>query len=1024
MRRSSINALMMESRRNSIESTFVSGSHMDSHSRKTCMMALRTLTTLLSCPGLDPRQISFSASISTVLRFATLHQNKTVELGILALSCLNGLVARPGYLATNQEALTSSVRIMADLIRYFNEVKDGIDDIDESYLQMFMHFVSLFCTWTHLERAEKALGVSIPDFLASFSRFTLEKVSVDYLKVCMDVWKSLLDALIQGASDLDRPIPAQHPLRRVQGAVLAFMSELVDKFYKMKGALRSEDAFTTFEVEDEEDLGDLTELVQSFVGLVGELFTEEVIEMLNPLLTQQLELYSRRELDECKTLPVTLGILSRVAYNFLQDFERRREYTSNLIIHLTRMTKLSMEYYLAAISDASNFGKDGPDLTGTTTLALFDCLIPLIPWLNHLWKFETDPTMHNNAQAMTPIARDIYQEMAQICSDLFRKLLPMSSSKGLPEQSLIPSSTMDTFLGPVSGSCSALDRKLLLASVRTLSVLTLHVRIPASLLTAHSFSFWGLDSIRELASSLSQNLMTNSNFMGTEFVPSETTVASEDEERKGITPNDELFCLAYVALSNGIALDPKASQDHQAYGNLVAPAIYPLQNILQESRTSQGNFMDSSEVKFRIHRSLTVLRALINSVTEASVASRIVVYEGLKSALPLVHEYFEIYAENHALVKSLYRQVGEGHCMELARVLMERLTSPPLLESALSQTHQHHQQSLHQRSFVLQQQKAVERIHLSLSVLKAILELPGKDVTLILSEFLQFLLIQLGPKLVGAQHQQLNNGSSKPTGSLGTYQETNQGMQEEGLDANVNDLLALFYTTIQTLLTHHCRFFFVNARAIPAAGGQDVNDHDSQRAQALQKCMEFLAHGLHCPEPDLVRRTIEILSSLQDHNLCRLFERSEFQLNFRFEFLQILLRLALGHQQDLLLEEIAGLIHKMVKGDRDGDEKFLSVWNGDLKRFVAALEPHHVLATASSVSTSAAAVSSTGSPQPGQPGDSPSPRAVMLSNARYSDAMKEALWMDIAQLGDSSTYREGLYDFVNDAQVYAQSLIA
>lgn len=213
MRRSSINAAAyLEGRRNSVEATFVTGNKMDSHTRKTCLLALKALTTLLSCPGLDPRQVSFSASLTTVLKFSTLHQSKTVDLGILALSCLNGLVARPGFLASNQEVMTSAVRLMADLIRYFNEVRDGIDDIDEryvernlffqrckiwikkkkeaeknkelatnlllisSYLQMFMHFVTLFCTLVHLERAERELGLSISDFLFSFARFTLEKV--------------------------------------------------------------------------------------------------------------------------------------------------------------------------------------------------------------------------------------------------------------------------------------------------------------------------------------------------------------------------------------------------------------------------------------------------------------------------------------------------------------------------------------------------------------------------------------------------------------------------------------------------------------------------------------------------------------------------------------------------------------------------------------------------------------------------------------------------------------------------------
>jgi len=64
-------------------------------------------------------------------------------------------------------------------------------------------------------------------------------------------------------------------------------------------------------------------------------------------------------------LPATLGILSRVAYNLVQNFDIGRDYTSNLMIHLTRMTKLSVEFYLSKIGDATSPGKDEIDLSGT-----------------------------------------------------------------------------------------------------------------------------------------------------------------------------------------------------------------------------------------------------------------------------------------------------------------------------------------------------------------------------------------------------------------------------------------------------------------------------------------------------------------------------------------------------------------------------------------------------------------------------------------------------------------------------------
>ncbi|KAF9429406.1 Exportin-6 [Entomortierella beljakovae] len=1039
MRRSSINAaVMMESRRGSMDNTFISGNRMDSHSRKTCMLALQALIALLACPGLDPRQVSFSPAITTVLKFTTLHQNKTVDLGILALSCLNGLVARPGFLATNQDAMIGAVRIMADLIRYFNEVKDGIDDIDESYLQMFMHFVSLFCTLVNLERAEKTLGLSKPDFFTSFARFTLEKVSVDYLKICMDVWKTLLESIIHVASEIPRPIPPQHAIRRIQGPLLYFMSALVEKFYKMKGATQSEDAFSTFEVEDEEDLEDLTDLVESFVGLIAEVFTEEVIEML---------------------LPVTLGILSKVAFTFDQSFDDRREYTSNLIIHLVRMTKVSIDYYLASIANNGSPGKDDIEITGTITWGLFNCLQPLIPWLNHLWKVETDPGTSAITPSRTPIAQDLYQELTQLSSLFFQRLLPSSPLASLPQPTAAAPSG-NAFLGSVSTSCSAMDRRLLLTVAKTLRILTVQVRIPPTLLSNGGFLFWNLDSVRELASCLSHIFVRNCTIMGLEFKTlkqGQSEDNGDDEERIGVTPDDELFIVAYSALSNGITLDPKAGQElqaaaAQAFSGLVSPIIYQLQSALQESISNPGSISSNGDIKFRIHRCLTILRSLVDSVNEASAASRVMVYEGLKSALPIVQEYFEVYREDHdvsidtllffrSLVKSLYRQIGTNQCVEIARVLVDLLTSSSLLDAALSTQpngHNNHnggqfqQARLHQQSLYVHQQKILKRIRISLSILKSILELPGKEISLSLSYFMQFLFSQLEPRLIGAHSQR-----TTAAGSGGASPLVQQHGSQDGNDAENGeyDLMILFFEIIKTLLTLHTKTFFSGGAVMSAAGLNSSSnqnngiDNESQRTQMLQSCMEAFARGLHRPEPEVVRRSIEILVSLQEHNLCHLFERAEFQSTFRFEFLQILLRIALGRQHDLLMEDIAGLIYKMVNAksshsEKSDNERFMAVWHGDLKQFVAALEPSQVLVVSSQISSAAGNHSPAGNGSPLTQGDGSSPQLLQrIQQVRFPDAAKEALWMDLVQLGNESMYREGLYEFVNDAQVYAQNLL-
>ncbi|KAF9585827.1 Exportin-6 [Lunasporangiospora selenospora] len=1039
MRRSSVHAAsLMGSRRNSIENgTFVSGNKLDDQSRETCMLALTTLNTLVSCPGLNIREISLSGSLTTVLKFSTLHQTKVVDLGIAALKCLNGLVSRPGFLSANQEIMTNAVRVMAELIHYFNEIQNGIDDIDSDYQKDFMDFVSLFCTMHHLDRAERELGLSASEFLTSFARFTLEKISIEDMETCMTIWKSLLEEMALSVAETEKPLAMQHPLRRIQGVLLDFLQPLLEKFYKMNGAAPQEEAFPEYDGENELDLKELTQLVECFVGTMGEIFTEEVIEKLNPLLHQQLDLYSKLAIADCKTLPITLGILSKIAYTFLQNFDQSREYVSNILIYITRMTKFSLDSYIEANRDASTLGKDGSEITGTITLALLQSVMSFTPWLRHLWKVEYSPeSVHSRA----PIAKEIYQELAQISCYLIRALLPSSTSSSSPShqpQSLSNGRIQGTFLGPTSSTCSVLDRKLLLASVTMLGKLSHQGPIPMHVngQTAY-FSLWELESTRQLASSLSQDAMISSAFMGSEFETWDSTNGASEEEmesREGISPSDEFYQLTFVALSNSIIQGATNDQDRKV-------------------------------AALQVHRSLAILSAILCSVKNSSVATRSIVLESLKSVLPLAQEYFEIYREDHelsldtlvffrSLIASLSRQVGASYCIEFSRVLLNRMSDPSWLPSYLvyqgntngwghsPQDQQQQQALLQQRAASAHQQKAIGRLRLSVLVLKDILSLTEKSVSNVVPEISQYLLYDLGPKLLGVQ----SDGQPPAFASNGA----NAHSGDKGLENGVYDLMSIFLSTIQTLLSQHSNFFFatkIRAHAMAAAIGNGNHAGDDgearqrhQHAHLLERSMEMLAQALHRPEPDVVRQSIQILMALQEHSLCRLFDRVEFQSRYRFEFLQIVLRVALSRSQDLLLEEMADLLHAMVKGTGAGlgdqgsmDEKFMNVYHGDLKRFIVGLEPCHIAVSMSTETTTALSPSGKGeavprlSPSPtgstpSAGGVAPSTPGTVSTVSVLSDKAKEALWEDLMQLGDATTYREGLYAFVNDAQIYAQS---
>jgi hypothetical protein len=85
-------------------------------------------------------------------------------------------------------------------------------------------------------------------------------------------------------------------------------------------------------------------------------------------------------------------------------------------------------------------------------------------------------------------------------------------------------------------------------------------------LTTGEFLFWELEPIREMAACLHQIVTTDSSIMGPDFIHLSKSPSGDDddEEQHGITPDDNLYLQAYLAMSNGITLDPKTGAELQA----------------------------------------------------------------------------------------------------------------------------------------------------------------------------------------------------------------------------------------------------------------------------------------------------------------------------------------------------------------------------------------------------------------------------------------------------------------------------
>ena len=90
-------------------------------------------------------------------------------------------ISMKGKRGTGLSSVDERIYIKRNVLRKLTLFKWIATPVMTRYLQMFMHFVSIFCTLPHLERAEREQGLPTADFLHSFAKFTLEKVNRPHL---------------------------------------------------------------------------------------------------------------------------------------------------------------------------------------------------------------------------------------------------------------------------------------------------------------------------------------------------------------------------------------------------------------------------------------------------------------------------------------------------------------------------------------------------------------------------------------------------------------------------------------------------------------------------------------------------------------------------------------------------------------------------------------------------------------------------------------------------------------------------
>jgi len=207
-------------------------------------------------------------------------------------------------------------------------------------------------------------------------------------------------------------------------------------------------------------------------------------------------------------------------------------------------------------------------------------------------------------------------------------------------------------------------------------------------------AFWNMEPIQGLVSCLHQNVLLNGNFMGTEFPTSMLNSGQEEEEsqdREGITPTDELFQLAFTAVTNGLVLGvddnahapiaiPVRYRDRmscrgqhdrlsfnsnfltlrllcaltQALVRFLAPIAQPFQDLLEDPRAAQSAYWSNPDVRSTLHRSMVIIRAVMASVSEASDTPRGMVFEASKVVIHYAEQYLKIYLDDQGKSHAIF----------------------------------------------------------------------------------------------------------------------------------------------------------------------------------------------------------------------------------------------------------------------------------------------------------------------------------------------------------------------------------
>jgi len=314
--------------------------NMDIQRKEICILILENLNQFFTYIPFSKEYINTNY-LNIILKYAQLYQDDMVDLGILAMSCINEIFSK-NYVPIQ------FISIILDVASHtFNILKNlsVLKNIDNTYIKKFTEHLGLFIT-QHLKRAETYKDFPINDFLVLFLNYTNAQPDIFSFHRCLTLWLSLLEYFTDHVKDNENE---KMKIECYQSVILQFMEQLF-----LKARFSSDEYYLKAYNDKNEDIEYQTELdhfdndCADIVLKLSELYPEAVLQKLLGLFFNDFQhLQSETTFNAVKNyardMKLTLQCFGQIAYLFTTEFENNFNSTFQLIQQFMNALSCCME---------------------------------------------------------------------------------------------------------------------------------------------------------------------------------------------------------------------------------------------------------------------------------------------------------------------------------------------------------------------------------------------------------------------------------------------------------------------------------------------------------------------------------------------------------------------------------------------------------------------------------------------------------------------------------------------------------